>query len=85
MKNFENKEQGFIKTIVIIVVALIILGYLGIDIKQVIDSPTTQHNFSYVTQVILYVWNHFLKDITFYVWEHLILPVVHTVTESKKS
>lgn len=70
-------EQGFIKTIILVVVALIIISFLGIDIKQVIDSPTTQHNFSYVTQGILYIWDHFLKVPVLFLWNLFLSTVVN--------
>jgi hypothetical protein len=60
-------QQGLIKIIVIIVIAVLILSFLGIDIKQAIESPTTKHNFSYITQAILWVWNS------------IILPIIHTL------
>lgn len=77
-----KKEQGFIRTIIIVIIAILVVSFLGVDIKKVIDSPTTQHNFSYVTQAVLYVWNNFLKVPVFYVWEHLILPVIHLISNS---
>jgi hypothetical protein len=79
-----KKDQGFIKLIIIIVIAIIILGFLGIDIKQVVESPTTQHNFSYVTQVLLYIWDHFLKVPAMFIWDTVILPLIHRLAEMKK-
>lgn len=79
-----KKDQGFIKWVVIIVVSIIILSFLGIDLKQTIESPTAQHNFSYVTQAALWVWNTFLRDIVMYIWDHVILPLIHTLSGWKR-
>ncbi len=67
-----KKDQGFIKWIVLIVIAVVILSILGIDIKQAIESPTAQHNFSYLTQACLWVW------------DHVILPLIHILSGLKK-
>lgn len=73
-------DQGFIKWIVLVILGVVILSLLGIDIKEAIESPTTQHNFSYLTQAILWVWNTFLKDMIFFIWERAILPLIHTLS-----
>jgi len=71
-----KKNQGFIKWIILIVVALIILGYFGIDVKQVVESPTTQSNLNYLEQVASWLWHNILKVPVTWIWENLILPLV---------
>ncbi len=45
----KTNNQGFIKTVLVIAVALIVLGYFNVDVKKVIDSPMVQHNLEYGT------------------------------------
>jgi hypothetical protein len=55
-----NKNRGFLRAIILIVVALIILGYFRIDIRQVLSSGGVQTNLSYawhlVLQGFMWVW-----------------------------
>lgn len=53
----KSNERGFVKTIVIIVVALLVISYFGLNLRQIISSPTTQDNFGYVWSQIVRVWD----------------------------
>lgn len=55
MKN--NKNAGFIKLIVLIVAAILILSYYNINIKDVVDSPAGQGNINYVKDFLVAAWN----------------------------
>ncbi len=63
-----NSQKGFIKIIVIIVIALIVLSYYGFDIEKTIKSPLTQKNLNYVQQIALSVWQNVLKTPIMYIW-----------------
>lgn len=56
-----KKDAGFIKWIILIVVALIILGFYGFDLKSAIEKPTVQKNISYVTDIVVNIWTKFIK------------------------
>ncbi len=72
-------NQGLIKTILIIIIAIIILGYFGFDIRSAIESPTTKDNFNYVQKIVWQVWNNYLKDIVMYIWNEVILKALRTL------
>lgn len=76
-KNNFRTNQGFIKWIIIIIIALIILGYFGFDIRRAIEAPTTQANFTYVQKIVWNVWNTYLKGIVMYLWNEVILKLFH--------
>lgn len=63
-----NTQQGFVKWIIIIIIALIVLGYFGFDIKKAIEAPTTQNNLTYVQKVVSNVWHNYLKKPAAYLW-----------------
>ncbi len=69
-------NQGFIKWVVIIVIALIILGYYGFDLRKAIESPTNQNNFSYIQSVTYNVWNNYLKGPATYLWKEIFIKVI---------
>lgn len=79
-----NKQQGLINWIILIVIALIILGYYGIDVRKIIEKPETQENISYVTKKVIYAWENYLKAPTKYIGkdiilDKIILPLIDTV------
>lgn len=49
MSKFEEK-RGIVAVLIILIVAVIILGYFGFDIRRIIESPQVQEN-------LLYLWN----------------------------
>lgn len=48
-------KRGIINTIVLIVVALIILGYYKIDIKSILAQPLVQSNLDYLKESVIRV------------------------------
>lgn len=76
MKNLINGEGGFIKWIVIVIIALIILGYYGFDIKKAIEAPTTQSNLTYVQRIVSNVWHNYLKKPATYLWNDVFIELI---------
>lgn len=68
MKKKILKNRGFIKTIIIVVIAIIILSYYGIDLKKVITSDQVKANLAYVWNIIVNIWDLFIEKI----WQPLI-------------
>lgn len=80
-QNF-NGERGFIKSILIVIVILLILSYYGFNLREVAESPTTQSNFSYVMEFLSYTWTHYLQGPAVWVWNEVIVkfmlePLLH--------
>jgi len=69
-------NRGLIKTILIIVIALVVLGYFGLDIKKIIQSPQVQKNLHDV-------WA-FFKDIFITLW-HLFYRAIVEIVSALKS
>lgn len=65
---YMNTQQGFVKWIIIIIIALIVLGYYGFDIRKAVEAPTTQSNLTYVQQIVSTVWHKYLKAPAVYLW-----------------
>ena len=72
----ENYERGFIKYIILFVIAIIILSYLGFDIKKIFTSPTTINNFSYVWGIVKNIWVNYLSVPFTFIWSEAIRPVL---------
>ncbi len=75
-----------IKTIIYIIIGVVILSYLGVDIKRAVESPTTKENFSYVTQAAIYVWDHVLEKPVTYIWNEVVMKLIwNSLLEHLKS
>lgn len=64
-----RRQSGFIQTIVIFILVVIILSLLGVNLSEVSDNETLKANFTYVGQGLDYVWQHWLKGSALKVWE----------------
>jgi len=69
-------DQGIIKEIIIIVIALIVLGYFGFNVQNIINSPTVHNNLTYVWNLIVTFWNTYLQASFSYVWNNIIIGIV---------
>ena len=69
-----GSKRGLIKMIVVIVIGIVLISYLGFDIRTAVEDDQTQANFSYLGQLIAYVWNAYLADIWAVVW-NIVGPV----------
>ncbi|MEK7558535.1 MAG: hypothetical protein AAB507_01785 [Patescibacteria group bacterium] len=69
----KNYQKGFIgRLILILVVIFFILSYFNIDIKSIIESPSTQKNWTYVSGIGKAVWNGYLEKPTQYLWNNVL-------------
>lgn len=52
-------------------IAILILSYLNISIKGVVESPTGQENITYVQDSSKSVWDKYLKEPAHYLWHDI--------------
>jgi hypothetical protein len=71
-----NSQKGLIKLLVLIVIAIIILGYFRVDLRQVIESEMVQRNFHYVWDNIVSLWQQYLATPASYVWDKVIIGLI---------
>ena len=63
-----NHQSGLVRTIIIIIIALLILSYFGFDLERLAKNPTTQKNFNFIEKVVLSLWQNVLKKPVMFVW-----------------
>ena len=63
-----NTNKGFIQIIVLIVIILVALGYFGLNVREIIDSPVVSDNLSYVWNGVVYIWQNYLTAPFMYLW-----------------
>lgn len=73
---FQNSNRGFIKAIVIIVIALIILAYFGLNLRNIVDSETFQDNWDFVKESVVWLWVNILKTPVLFIWNIAIKPLL---------
>lgn len=76
MKNKAAGEGGFIRTVILIVIALLVISYFGINLRSLVSSPTTQDNVSYVASTTVNVWNGYLKVPATYLWNEVFVNLI---------
>jgi uncharacterized protein involved in cysteine biosynthesis len=59
---YKNTQQkGFFELIIIVLIALILLRFLGIDIETVLAKAWVQEFFKYVKDMLILVWQDLIK------------------------
>ena len=62
--------------IVIILVALILLAYFGLNLKSIVSGEIFQDNWNFLKSLTLDIWSKYLKGPVMYVWETIFIPYV---------
>lgn len=81
-------SRGLIRTIILIVIALLVLSYFGLNIRSIVNSPAGQENFSYVQELMIKAWDGYLKKPVTYLWNDIFLdliwnPAIENLTKIK--
>lgn len=64
-----HPHGGFIKMIILIIIAIIVLSYFGFDLQSIIESPTAQKNLNYAKEFVVHIWDAYLKAPATYLWD----------------
>lgn len=62
--------------ILVIIASILIISYFGISLKGLVESDTTQDNFSYVASGLVKVWNNYLRAPTTYLWNNVFIDIL---------
>ena len=78
------QNRGIVKLIILIVVALLVLSYFGINLRALVNSPTTQDNISYTSTGAVTVWDTYLRVPATYLWKDIFInliwdPAIHNL------
>ncbi|MCL5782142.1 MAG: hypothetical protein M1459_02170 [Patescibacteria group bacterium] len=76
LKKSNTRRGGILKTVLIIVAILIILGYFGFNLRTIVASPTVHDNLVYVWELIKTGWNDYLKAPFNYLWNNFWMPYI---------
>ncbi|MCX6716864.1 MAG: hypothetical protein NTV72_02995 [Candidatus Taylorbacteria bacterium] len=65
--------MSLLQTILLVVVVIVVLSYIGFDIKGAIESDQSKKNFGYVKAVTVTVWERYLKSPAEYLYNNIFL------------
>lgn len=65
MKKGLSQKGGFIEILIVIIIALLLLNYMGVDIKSILAQPWVKQFTLYVIQAFKVVWNGAVDIFTF--------------------
>lgn len=71
-----NKKQGLVKFVILIIIAIIALSYFGFDIKSIVESDTAQKNLGYVWDFVKNIWETYLKGPVLYLWNDVFIKLI---------
>lgn len=46
-----NQNRGFLRTIIILLIAFLIISYFGFNLREISNSPTAQSNWEFIKEV----------------------------------
>lgn len=75
MKKIQT-NRGLVKTILLIIAALLILAYFGLNLRNITNSPTFQDNWSLIKDTSINVWDNYLKKPATYLWNEIYIKLI---------
>lgn len=64
---YKTNQKGFLEVLVVILIALILLRFLGINIEEILAKAVVQQFISFVKDMFSLVWGDFVKIVKAFV------------------
>lgn len=74
--NSTDKNSGFMRIILIVLIAILILSYFKIDLRSAVESPASQSNFSYIKNLAVTTWTNYLEKPAMYLWNYVFIDLL---------
>ncbi|MEI6420143.1 MAG: hypothetical protein WCO30_00785 [bacterium] len=71
-----KSKQGFVKMVILLIIGLLVLSYLGIDLRSTVESQQNKENFSYVWGYTHAFWDKYLAGPADWIWQNIIIDIV---------
>jgi len=71
-----NTNGGFIKWVIILIIAILILSYMGYDLKGIVESQQNKDNFSFVWGYVHAFWDKYCAGPFNWIWDNIIVKIV---------
>ena len=77
-----NKNQGFIRYIILIVIFLLILSFFNVSLRGLVFSEAFQDNWNFIADLlqqawafIISIWSVYLSPWLSHIWDNILLPL----------
>jgi hypothetical protein len=71
-----HQNRGLMKMIVLIVIALILLAYFGLNLREITSSQIFTDNWEFLKNLCLNIWSNYLKIPFTFIWSKVFIPFV---------
>jgi hypothetical protein len=71
-----KQEKGFLRLIILVVIAILLLSYFNYDLQSIVESPQSQKNFGYATGVTMNVWDKYLSAPASFLWNKVFIGLL---------
>lgn len=66
-----HQNRGLIKLIILIVIAIIILSYYHVDLRNILESDMVKHNFAVALTFVRNAWHDYGVPFAAYLWAQI--------------
>ncbi len=60
---------------IVIIGALIALGYFGFNAKDIMDKPLVKKNIEYGREAAVFIWGQYLKTPSVWFWDNVVVDI----------
>ncbi len=76
-----NSNKGFIKAVIVILIAIVILGFVfNISVIDIINNPKVRESVSWIWRILKIIWD-FVRVPLSWVWDNFFVRVWNAVQD----
>ncbi len=69
-------NRGLVKTVVLVVAGLLLMAYLGFNLRSIVESKTFTDNLEFMRNLAITIWENYLRDVLVYIYKDILLPYI---------
>ena len=75
-------QGGFFQIIILIIILLVLLGYFGINIEEIVASPVARANLHYFLELKSDLWTNYLQGPVMWLWNNIGKDILEILLQS---
>lgn len=73
---FLVQNRGLVKAFILVAGGLLLMAYLGFNLRSIVESQTFIDNLEFLKNLLLVIWENYLRDPFIFVYAKVILPYI---------
>ena len=69
-------SKGLVKQIILVTAGLILLAYLGLNLREIVESKTFTDNWHFIVDTLANLWSNYLKVPILYIYDKILMPYI---------